>query len=164
MAHIPRDRLEALTCRLVVDGRRVPRSPEVIRWLFWRETVPEPVGRFTYFDINPRNRSAEFGYFVQPQYRNQGMGTAMLTIAFTHLFTTTDFHKLYCQTGAFNAPSIRLLEKLGLHRDGILREHHELDGVLWDDYVYSLLRREWQDPGATGLTFTVATEKGQKFS
>ncbi|MEH2115208.1 MAG: GNAT family protein [Nostoc sp.] len=34
-------------------------------------------------------------------------------------------------------------EKLGFHRDGILREHHELDGKLWDDYIYSILRSEW---------------------
>ena len=54
-------------------------------------------------------------------------------------------NKLYCQTGAFNLPSIKLLEKLNFHRDGILREHHELDGKLWDDYIYSVLRREWTE-------------------
>lgn len=152
-----RDRLEALTCRPVVDGKRIPPSQEVIRWKFWVETLTEPIGRFTYFDINPRNRSAEFGYNVNPKYRNQGFGTEMLSFAITQIFNTTHFNKLYCQTGAFNQPSIRLLEKLGLHRDGILREHHELDGVFWDDYIYSILRREWTHAGSTRLTFTVET-------
>ena len=67
-----------------------------------------------------------------------------MTAFFDLIFAMTEINKLYCQTGAFNEPSIRLLERLGLHRDAILREHHELDGKLWDDYIYSILRREWK--------------------
>jgi len=40
--------------------------------------VDEPMGRFRYFDLNPRSRSAEFGYTVNPQFRQQGIGTKML--------------------------------------------------------------------------------------
>jgi RimJ/RimL family protein N-acetyltransferase len=80
-----RDRLEMLTCRPVVNGKRIPANPEVIAWMFWREGLAEPVGRFTYFDVNPRNRSAEFGYRVNPDYRNQGIGSQLLTTALTHL-------------------------------------------------------------------------------
>ena len=137
--------LEQRTCRPVVDGKRIP--PDNITtmcWIFWVHGIEEPIGRFTYFDINPRNRSAEFGYMINPRLRQQGFGTTMLTIAISHLFATTNLNKLYCQTGAFNTPSVRLLEKLRFHRDGILREHHELDGIFWDDYLYSILRREWR--------------------
>ena len=67
----------------------------------------------------------------------------MLTEAFDHFFATTNLNKLYCQTASFNRPSVKLLERLGLHLDAVLREHHELDGRLYDDYVFSMLRREW---------------------
>ena len=138
-------RLEETTCRPIVKGKRVAPDDRVVTLAFFHEAVShaEPVGRFIYFDLNPRNRSAEFGYFVSPDYRSKGLGTAMLTLALDHLFATTDLNKLYCPTAAFNVPSVRLLEKLNFHRDGILRAHHELDGSLWDDYVYSILRSEW---------------------
>lgn len=68
----------------------------------------------------------------------------MLITAIDYLLTTTELNKLYCQTAAFNIASVKLLDKLGFHRDGILREHHELDGKLWDDYIYSILRSEWK--------------------
>jgi len=136
-------RLEERTCRPVIHGRRIPPNLTVTRWLFLLDDRPEPIGFFHYFDVNPRNQSAEFGYRVNPRYHHQGIGTEMLRLAISHLFASTDLNKVYCQSGAFNLPSIRLLEKLGFHRDGMLREHHELDGVLWDDYLYSLLRREW---------------------
>ena len=137
-------RLEERTCRPVINGQRVPPCSDVITLSFLDDETGEPMGQFVYFDINPRNASAEFGYTVNPSYRQKGVGTRLLTTAITHLFSTTDLNKLYCQTAAFNLPSIKLLKKLNFHRDGILREHHELDGQLWDDYLYSILRREWQ--------------------
>jgi [ribosomal protein S5]-alanine N-acetyltransferase len=144
------DRLEAQTCRPILAGTRVTLPPAWVTLAFFSDQIAEPIGRFTYFDVNPRNQSAEFGYTVAPQCRNQGIGTAMLRMAIdqlfhTHLFGTMTLNKLYCQTGAFNLPSIKLLEKLNFHRDGILREHHELDGKLWDDYIYCVLRREWSE-------------------
>lgn len=137
-------RLEERTCRPIAHGKRIPPSNTVVTLAFFVDGIDEPVGRFVYFDINPRNRSAEFGYIVNPVLRDQGIGTKMLTLAISDLFSTTDLNKLYCQTAAFNIPSIKLLEKLGFHKDGVLREHHELDGKLWDDYVYSILRYEWR--------------------
>lgn len=137
-------RLEERTCRPLVKGKQAPTINQIVTLAFFVDSVNEPVGRFVYFDRNPRNRSAEFGYIVHPNFRQQGIGYRMLALALHQLFTTTDLNKLYCQTGAFNTASIALLEKLTFHRDGILREHHELDGKLWDDLIYSILRREWE--------------------
>jgi RimJ/RimL family protein N-acetyltransferase len=138
------DRLETKTCRPIIDGKRISASHEAIVFAFLADGLEEPVGRFRYFDINPRNRSAEFGYTVNPTYRNQGIGRKMLITAINQIFSTTEINKLYCQTAAFNIASVKLLEKLCFCRDGILREHHELDGKLWDDYIYSILRSEWE--------------------
>lgn len=138
------DRLETKTCRPISDGQRITISDKAIIFAFLIDGLEEPVGRFRYFDINPRNRSAEFGYTINPKSRNQGLGTKMLITAIDYLLTTTELNKLYCQTAAFNIASVKLLDKLGFHRDGILREHHELDGKLWDDYIYSILRSEWK--------------------
>jgi ribosomal-protein-alanine N-acetyltransferase len=145
------DAIERLTCRPIQDGKRVTAVKEPVTYTFCLNGSDEPVGKVTYFDFNPRNCSAEFGYRVHPAFRGQGVGTRMLSAFFDQIFSTTEINKLYCQTGAFNEPSIRLLERLGLHRDAVLREHHELDGNLWDDYVYSILRREWKVMLESGL-------------
>jgi ribosomal-protein-alanine N-acetyltransferase len=141
---LQQDRLETMTCRSIVEGRVIAPDSTVTAYSFFIDDMAEPVGKFAYFNVNPRNRSAEFGYHIHPARRGQGLGRHMLQMGLNHLFQTTDLNKLYCQTAAFNTGSVQLLEKLGLHRDGILREHHELDGQFYDDYVYSLLRQEWQ--------------------
>jgi ribosomal-protein-alanine N-acetyltransferase len=146
------DAIEWLTCRPIQNGRRVATVEEPVTYTFLLNGSDEPIGKVTYFDFNPRNRSAEFGYRVHPAFRGRGVGTQMLSAFFVQIFSTTEINKLYCQTGAFNEPSIRLLERLGLHRDAVLREHHELDGNLWDDYIYSILRREWKAMLESGLS------------
>ena len=135
---------EERTCRPVVNGKRVSPSKDVIKLAFTIDGIDKLVGKFEYFDFNPRNRSAEFGYTVNPKFRRQGIGTKMLNMAITHLFSDANLNlnKLYCQTAAFNVASIALLEKLNFHRDAVLREHHELNGKLHDDYIFSILRRE----------------------
>lgn len=52
-------------------------------------------------------------------------------------------NKIYAQTGEFNKSSINLLKQLHFHCDGHLREHHELDGILYEDYLFSLTRNDW---------------------
>jgi [ribosomal protein S5]-alanine N-acetyltransferase len=145
-------RIEERTCRPIFNGKRSIPSNDAIVLSFSSDTVNEVIGRFQYFDINIRNRSAEFGYTVNPKFRKQGIGSKMLATAINHLFLTTNLNKLYCQTASFNIASIKLLQKLNFHQDGILREHHELDGKLWDDYIYSILRHEWKEIADTDIT------------
>jgi Acetyltransferase (GNAT) domain len=136
------DRLEEYTCRPIVNGRAVARDQRREHWAYVLN-CGRPGGWITLFDFNSRNRSAEFGYGLIPELRGRGEGKRLLACAFDLFFQTMDLNKLHCQTASFNIPSVRSLENLGLTRDGILRAHHELDGYLYDDYIYSLLRDEW---------------------
>ena len=102
------------------------------------------VGRIRYFSLNPRNRSAEIGYMIGPEFQNQGYATEGLGLLLSLLFDEKSLNKVYAQTGEFNTASIALLKRWGFHQDARLRQHHELDGVLYDDLVFSLLAEEYR--------------------
>jgi [ribosomal protein S5]-alanine N-acetyltransferase len=55
-----------------VYGQLVPRSDEVVTYAFFVADRSEPMGNFAYFEVNLRNRSAEFGYVIHSAMRNQG--------------------------------------------------------------------------------------------
>ena len=137
-------RLETMTCRPVVDGKRLSAASEPDVLAFYQEGVSSPIGKVSFFDWNPRNRSVEFGYLLDPAWRGKGLGQAMVRLAVEVRFRTTDVHKIYAQTASFNLPSVKILDCLGFHRDAVLRDHHELDGVFYDDLIYSILRPEWE--------------------
>jgi RimJ/RimL family protein N-acetyltransferase len=137
-------RIETMTCRPVVAGKRVPPAGETEILACFLPGMSDPVGKVTFFDFNPRNRSAEMGYLVAPAWRGKGVARVMVRAAVDARFRGSDLHKIHAQTAAFNLPSVRLLEGLGFHRDAVLRDHHELDGRFYDDLIYSLLRSEWE--------------------
>lgn len=136
------DRIERLTCRPVVNGVPVRPEDSPFHFLFYSDNIEEPIGNLFYFDVNPRNSSCEFGYKINPKFRNMGFGKEMLQNFISHAFDVLNFNKIYCQTAAFNEPSLRLLQSLGFKLDAVLREHHELDGVFFDDFIYSMLKSD----------------------
>ena len=128
--------------QLMDSYEKVCSERTVLVWGIYSLDGEDLLGKLTAADYNPRNSSAEIGYYLLPPHRDKScMAKSLYTFCDT-LFCLGGLNKLYAQTGAFNTPSVRLLEHLGFHRDGILRQHHELDGVLWDDYLYSLLANE----------------------
>jgi RimJ/RimL family protein N-acetyltransferase len=139
-----KDSIYDLTCRPIsIDNKRISPSAKTFPLSFFIEGTEFPIGRFTYFDYNIRNQSAEFGYILKPEFRAKGYSKLMLKQAFDYIFAETDMNKLYCQTASFNTPSVKLLRSLGMNLDGILRQHHEKNGKLFDDYIFSILRSEW---------------------
>jgi len=143
--------MEWMTCRPVVfrtDEEAAARMEAVLQdaalclWGIYDLKSKGVLGKVTAFDHNPRNRSMEVGYYLCPEYRGNGIMNEAMTLALGWLFSQ-GVNKIYAQTGSFNEASARLLERLGFHQDGRLRQHHELDGILYDDLVYSLLKSEF---------------------
>lgn len=102
----------------------------------------EFMGQIQVFDYNPRNKSAEIGYYLLPEYRGKGTMEKALTLFVRAVFENTGLNKLTAQTAEFNDCSVKLLKKLGFSLDGTLREHHEKDGKLYSDLIFSILKNE----------------------
>ena len=102
-------------------------------------------GKVSLFDYNPRNYSAEFGYYLPQKYRGQGLGTTMVKLFLKHIFSNKELniHKIYATTASGNNASIRLLESFGFHLDGKLRDHYWIGNNIQDQFHYSLLKKEW---------------------
>ncbi len=101
------------------------------------------VGRISYFNVNSRNRSAEIGYLIGPDYRGQGYASDALTLLLNHLFYNLKLNRVHAQTGDFNLSSISLLERHGFKLEARLRQHHNVDGTLYDDLIYGILAQEY---------------------
>jgi RimJ/RimL family protein N-acetyltransferase len=59
-------------------------------------------------------------------------------------FATLGLHRIYATTSNVNASSWRVMERLGMRREGQLREAEFRDGQWIDVLIYGLLDREWQ--------------------
>jgi len=106
----------------------------------------EVLGEIKGFDYNQRNHSLEFGYYLPAANRNKGYGEIMIKLFISEAFEDTryELNKLYATTSGNNEASKRVLEKIGFKLDGKNREHYWIDGKRYDQFIYSLLKKEWQ--------------------
>ena len=115
---------------------------EIFEWhLFMDDAL---CGSMRVKDIDHGGRKASIGYFVGSRFSGKGIVSSALRVVLAWCFDTLGLNRveLRCATG--NAPSIRVAERLGFVREGLLRQDECLHGAFVDHYVYGLLNAEFR--------------------
>lgn len=102
------------------------------------------VGTCTLYHLDAPCRRAEVGYVLRVSewghgYANEAV-RALLDWGFEHL----DLNRIEADIDPRNAPSARVLERLGFVREGHLRERWIVGGEICDSWMYGLLAAEWK--------------------
>lgn len=94
--------------------------------------------------ISLENKKAEVGYWLGEDYWNRGIISEALSLILFFAFDTLQLHRVYAMVDSGNPGSMRVLEKLGFTREGVLREAMAADESWRDDYIYGILESEWR--------------------
>ena len=111
------------------------------------------VGSASIYDIDTKNSRCYWGsYIANPNDRGKGVGAIVRYSVFKHVFEVLELNKICAEVMSFNTTVLSTHEKIGLQREGVLREHVVKGGVPHDVVCTALLRREWQElkPGIEG--------------
>ena len=82
-------------------------------------------------------KSGQFGYWLGQSYWGRGIMTAAARAASDHAFRTLDVARLQAPVFEWNPASMRVLEKCGFVREGVLRRSILKDGELIDAVLYA---------------------------
>lgn len=82
-------------------------------------------------------RTAEFGYWIGEAFWGRGLATAAAAAFKTHLMEQGEFVRLQAGVFAWNPASMRVLEKVGFQREGVLRRAVSKDGDIVDCVMYA---------------------------
>ena len=85
-------------------------------------------------------KSGHFGYWLGEDYWGRGIMTAAVRAASEYALSHFDLVRLEAPVFAWNPASMRVLEKAGFIREGILRKSVLKDGQLIDQVLYALVR------------------------
>jgi ribosomal-protein-alanine N-acetyltransferase len=94
--------------------------------------------------LNPVDNHAEMGYWVGKPYWNNGYCTEAARAVVGYGFDKLDLERIYANYMARNPASGRVLMKLGMQQEGILRRHRRKFGRYEDLVVCGIVRGEWQ--------------------
>lgn len=87
--------------------------------------------------------TAEIGYWLGEEYWGKGLAARALRLLTGYAFEELLFVRLQALVFAENPASMRVLEKNGYVREGVLRAHVRKNGFITDAMLYARLRREW---------------------
>jgi RimJ/RimL family protein N-acetyltransferase len=76
-------------------------------------------------------------------YQGQGFATEAVGCLLAYLFGDLGLHRVVAITDAKNLAVARLLERLGLRREGTFVENIWFKGAWGSEFSYALLHREW---------------------
>lgn len=93
---------------------------------------------------------ADIGYELDSQFWGHGYATEAVRALLTFGFEQLGLHRIWAHCLAENTASIRLLERIGMRREGHLRENEWQQGRWHDTLTYAILAQEWEDKHDTG--------------
>lgn len=103
------------------------------------------IGTTSYHDIAAEIDRVEIGYTWYAKSRQRsGVNTSCKLMLLSHAFNTLGCAVVGLRTDNLNLASQAAIERLGAHKDGVIR-HHGLrrDGSVRDTVIYSILHGEW---------------------
>jgi RimJ/RimL family protein N-acetyltransferase len=100
------------------------------------------VGTVALREIDPTHLQAELGYWIGVPYWNQGYATEAARAVVDLGFASLGLNRIYAHHMARNPASGRVLERIGMQREGVLRQRVRKWGRFEDVVVYSVLRED----------------------
>jgi ribosomal-protein-alanine N-acetyltransferase len=88
-------------------------------------------------------RIYEIGWVFHPRYHGQGYATEAAAALLRYGFESLSIHRVIATCQPENTASWRVMEKLGMQREGHLRKCIYRDERWWDEYFYAILEEEW---------------------
>jgi ribosomal-protein-alanine N-acetyltransferase len=93
---------------------------------------------------SPAHRSGDLGYVLARHAWGQGYATEATRALLEFGFERLALHRIWAMCDVENHASARVLEKIGMRREGQLRQNVRRRGEWRHSYLYAILEPEWR--------------------
>ena len=93
---------------------------------------------------NPNFKVAEMWYKIHASTLREGYVDEALRMLFEFAFNFLNLHRIESDCAVFNLESIRILEKLGMVREGKKRQFLLINDRWMDSYMYAILSEDFE--------------------
>ncbi len=86
-------------------------------------------------------------YSLHPGHWGRGLTTEAVRALIGYGFAAMGLHRVWADVDPGNIASWRVMEKVGMRREGLLRENAFIGNRWCDSYIYAILDHEWNGAG-----------------
>ena len=131
----------------IAEALEGQRAGHMLPWAVRDVASDTIVGSTRFHDIVPDVDRVEIGYtWYAERFQRTHVNTTCKLLLMTHAFETLGCAVVGLRTDNLNFRSQAAIERLGAHKDGVIRHHRRRrDGTVRDSVMYSILRHEWPE-------------------
>lgn len=89
-------------------------------------------------------QQGRIGYTLAREHQGKGFATEAVRRVLDYAFGELELHRITADCDVANVASVALLERLNFRREGHFIESYFDHGQWTSEYLYAMLRREWQ--------------------
>lgn len=120
---------------------------EGFRWMLCERGDDTPLGSAGLFHWSQPNRRAEIGYVLDAGQWGRGLMKEVMPALLRFGYEEMRLHRIEARVDPRNTASLRVLDRAGFQREGVLRESFFEGEHFCDSVVLSLLEGEWRKAG-----------------
>lgn len=127
--------------QVIFDAKKEKRSRYVFAITLNENGKMIGAGEINIRDWN--NRVGEIAYIINPDYWGLGYATEVGKVLIPFGFSQLHLHRIFATCDPRNIGSSRVLEKVGMTKEGRIREDLLIKDGWRDSLLYSILEMEW---------------------
>ena len=106
--------------------------------------IDKVIGSISFHNWYPMHSRSEIGYALsEDRYKGLGYMNEAIAAVVPFGFNAMSLNRIEAFVHPENLPSIKIVERAGFKREGLLEQHIYKDGVPGDSIVYGLLRQQF---------------------
>jgi [ribosomal protein S5]-alanine N-acetyltransferase len=122
---------------------KMRREKQEIHFAIVEKKTEEIIGLGGFCNLHMRKKYGEVGVWITESKWKKGFAKEATKLFMKYGFEDLNLNRVEAVARVKNPAAWRLLENLGMTREGTLRQRAKLGDKPADDYMYSILKSEW---------------------
>ena len=120
-------------------------NPEVYQWAVVPKALGEPIGSLSVVRIDEKVDAVELGWCIGRPWWGQGLMPEAAARVLRYLIAEVGANRVAARHAAGNPKSGRVMQKLGMSLEGVLRQADRSNHGIEDMVCYSILASEYRE-------------------
>ena len=123
-------------------------------WAIELREIGEPIGNITAGKLDDEKASAFLGWCLGTRWWGQGIMPEAARAVLQYLFAEVEYNRIAAKHDSENVKSGRVMQKIGMTREGTFRASGKNNRGIVDEVYYSILREEFEKDHSKSMKLT----------
>lgn len=134
-----------VTRMVLEDWIQKYNNPDFYHWAIELKQIGEPIGSLSVVKYEEKTGSAMIGWCMGKQWWGQRIMPEAARAVLQFLFEEVGFNRIAAKHDKENAKSGRVMQKIGMIREGTLRASGKNNQGIVDEVYYSILKDDYEE-------------------